>query len=175
MDEIDRRARFESLYAEHASAVARYAQRRSDAQTAADVVGEVFLVAWRRLEDLPEDVLPWLLACARRVLWHQQRSERRRSRLLDRLATATPRTVAAHELRNWGLAEALATLSERDREALLLTAWEGLTVAQAAQVLGCSAPAFRVRAHRARRKLRAALGEQEGASGIPTTAQVTND
>lgn len=161
MNEADRRTRFASLYSEHAAAVARYVQRRSDAQTAADAVSEVFLVVWRRLDDLPEDALPWLLACARRVLWHQQRSERRRSRLLQRLATVTPQLAVAVELPDSRLADPLATLSEKDREAILLTAWEGLTAEQAALVLGCSAQAFRVRAHRARRRLRDALGEHD--------------
>lgn len=173
MDEAERRTRFESLYNEHVSAVARYARRRSDVQTAADVVSEVFLIAWRRLDDVPEEPLPWLLACAGRALWHQQRSERRRSRLVQRLATATPRTVGAPELPNPELSQALATLSERDREALLLTAWEGLTTEQAAQVLGCSAPAFRVRAHRARRRLAAALADQDRPDEISSIAEVT--
>lgn len=173
MDEADRRTRFESLYSEHAAAVARYVQRRSDAQTAADAVSEVFLVAWRRLDDLPEDVLPWLLACARRVLWHQQRSERRRSRLLQRLATMTPQTAVPLELPDPELAGALAKLSEKDREAILLTAWEGLTAEQAARVLGCSAAAFRVRAHRARGKLKVALGEHNATDEIRSIAEAS--
>jgi RNA polymerase sigma-70 factor (ECF subfamily) len=74
-------------------------QRRSNADAVADVVSEVFVVAWRRLEDVPEDALPWLLGCARRVLWHQQRSERG-SRLLERLMAVTPSSLPAVELTN---------------------------------------------------------------------------
>jgi RNA polymerase sigma-70 factor (ECF subfamily) len=175
VDEADLRTRFESLYAAHAATVARYVQRRSNADTAADVVSEVFLVAWRRLEDVPEDALPWLLGCARRVLWHQQRSERRRSRLLERLIAATPCSLPAVELTNFKLAEALASLSEVDRESLLLTAWEGLTTDQAAQALGCSAPAFRVRAHRARRRLAAAILERDQGDEVRSIERCAND
>ena len=157
MDEDERRERLEALYAAHARPVLRYAQRRTDQATAADVLSEVFVVAWQRLDEVPADPLPWLLACARRVLWHQQRAERRRFKLVDRLTANTPRTPLSVELHDDALAQAFATLSERDREALLLTAWEGLTADKAARVLGCSPQAFRVRAHRARKRLSAAL------------------
>jgi len=59
------------------------------------------------------------------------------------------------------LASALATLGERDREVLLLTAWEGLAPGEAATVLGCSRNAFAVRLHRARRRLASALNRAE--------------
>jgi RNA polymerase sigma-70 factor (ECF subfamily) len=157
MQKVDPPVRFEFLYATYAASVARYARRRADEQTAADVVSDVFVVVWQRLDDVPEDALPWLLGCARRVLWHQQRAERRRARLAQRLAMVAPRAPATLPIPDSRLARALAMLSERDREALLLTAWEGLTTDQAALVLGCSPQAFRVRAHRARHRLAAAM------------------
>jgi RNA polymerase sigma-70 factor (ECF subfamily) len=58
--------------------------------------------------------------------------------------------------------EALAGLSERDREALTLVAWDGLRPAEAAEVLGEPASRFRVRLHRAARRLRARLEEEPG-------------
>jgi RNA polymerase sigma-70 factor (ECF subfamily) len=94
---------------------------------------------------------------------------------VERLATVTPRTVAAPELPNLELAQALAALGERDREALLLTAWEGLTSEQAARALGCSAPAFRVRVHRARRKLQTTLAKYDEHDEIRAIAEVSND
>jgi RNA polymerase sigma-70 factor, ECF subfamily len=168
----DRRTRFEALYAEHAPAVARYARRRADEQTAADVVSEVFVVAWRRFDDVPEDALPWLLGCARRVLWHHHRAEQRRGRLLDRLKSSAPRVVVSVELPNSVLVRGLVTLSERDREVLLLTAWEGLTTDQAAKVLGCSPQTFRVRAHRARQRLADAMHALDQADEAPSIAEV---
>jgi RNA polymerase sigma-70 factor (ECF subfamily) len=169
---IDRRTRFEALYVAHSAPVTRYARRRADEQTAADVVSEVFVVAWRRLDDVPEDALPWLLGCARRVLWHHHRAEQRRGRLFDRLKSATPRVVVSLELPDTMLASGLATLSERDREVLLLTAWEGLTTDQAAKVLGCSPQAFRVRAHRARQRLADAMNELDQADEVPSITEV---
>ena len=150
---VDRRTRFDALYAAHAAAITRYARRRTDEQTAADVASDVFVVAWRRLDDVPEDALPWLLGCARRVLWHHHRAEQRRGRLLDRLKASAPPATVSVELPHTVLARGLAALSDRDRDALLLTAWEGLTTDQAARVLDCSPQAFRVRAHRARQRL----------------------
>jgi RNA polymerase sigma-70 factor (ECF subfamily) len=58
---------------------------------------------------------------------------------------------------------ALNGLPEADREALMLAAWEGLSAQQAARVLGCSPTAFRIRLHRARRKLEASLDDEPGA------------
>ena len=114
------------------------------------------MVAWRRLDDIPRDALPWLLACARSSLGNHRRAERRRRRLVERLRPARADAQPA-ALRDTRLATALGQLSTIDQEVLLLTAWEGLSVEQAAAVLGCSSQAFRVRSHRARRRLAAAL------------------
>ncbi len=86
--------RFELLYAKHAPAVKAYVLRRADASTADDVVAEVFVVCWRRFEEIPVDPLPWLLGVARRVLSTQRRGERRRGALHDRLAQTAGHSVA---------------------------------------------------------------------------------
>jgi RNA polymerase sigma-70 factor (ECF subfamily) len=127
MDEAERRAHLEALFAAHARTVLIYARRRTDHASAADVLSEVFIVAWRRLDDVPADAVPWLLACARRALLHQQRAETRRSKLVEHLRANTLRTEFSPDLPDDALAQAFATLSERDREVLLLTAWEGLS------------------------------------------------
>lgn len=171
----DRRDRFEALYYDHREAVWRYARRRADEQGAADVFSEVFMIAWRRLErvpDEPDDALPWLLACTRKVLWHQQRAERRRFRLIARLASSAPVVVEQPERPTGELSRALAKLSERDRDALLLTAWDGLTSEQAAEVLGCSPQAFRARARRARRRLAHELTTLGQETRLPNSTQV---
>jgi RNA polymerase sigma-70 factor (ECF subfamily) len=157
MEQDERRAGLEGLYAAYAPSVRRYLRQRTDAATADDLLSDVFVVAWRRLEKIPPDPVPWLLACARNVLAHSQRSERRRAALIDRLRNNThPESIAVGDGRS-RLAEALATLAERDREALLLIAWDDLSPGQAAAVLGCSRRAFAMRLHRARRRLAAAL------------------
>lgn len=155
------------LYERHAPAVHLYALRRSDPDTAEEVMAQVFLVAWRRREELPAEPLPWLYGVARRVLADQRRGASRRVRLRDRLegetvgaATGDGASVGAEaglELPDRDLAGALNNLSLPDREALLLRYWEELEPAQIGRVMGCSRAAATVRLHRARARLRKAL------------------
>ncbi len=156
---------FETVYERHAPAVKAYAQRRADSATADDVLAEVFLVCWRRFEDVPHaDQLPWLLAVARRVLSTQRRSQRRRDALVHRLAQHTTAPTDAYAMVEDGaLAGALARLGDDDRELLLLIAWDGLTPSQAAVVLGAKPATVRVRLLRARRRLDRALA-RDGAA-----------
>lgn len=168
MDEIERRLRLERVFYAHAGAVRAYARRRVDPGAADDAVSEVFAIAWRRLDDLPEEPLVWLLGCARRVLAHQHRRTQRDTALIARLSADLSDKTAMPA--DGVLASALATLSERDREVLLLTAWEGLEPREAAKVLGCSRNAFAVRLHRARRRLASALNRTE--ADHPTTTRM---
>lgn len=95
------------------------------------------------------------------------RGERRRGALLARLAVEpTPR----HETEgDRPLRCAMARLSDRDREVLMLAAWEQLAPAEIAAVLGCSRSAANVRLHRARKRLLAALErERDEAYGVGT-------
>jgi RNA polymerase sigma-70 factor, ECF subfamily len=159
--------RFGRLYREQGRSVLAYALRRvEDPEDAADVVAETFLVAWRRLGEVPidEGARLWLYAVARRVISNLQRSERRRTRLGARLAESlrtdlatrpAPRGEAAEVLR------AMGELREEDRELLLLVSWEELSPGQAATVLGISSLAARSRLHRARRRLRALIEDRE--------------
>jgi RNA polymerase sigma-70 factor (ECF subfamily) len=129
------------------------------------VLADTFLVAWRRLADLPDepDTRPWLFGVARRVLANQHRAERRRSALTEALIhetavlTATYVRSPGEDPRSALLSAALARLPEADREVLLLAGWEALSPAQIAMVLDCSASTARVRLHRARRRLAALL------------------
>ena len=175
-------ARFDAAWAAHSAGILAYAARRTvSAEDAADVLAETFLVAWRRLGDLPDepDTRPWLFGVARLVLANQHRAERRRSALTDALIRETAVLTAGHlhppreDPRNARLAAALARLPEADREVLLLAGWEGLAPAQIAVVLGCSAPTARVRLHRARRRLMAQLDTDQDTPdprGAPPTA-----
>jgi RNA polymerase sigma-70 factor, ECF subfamily len=118
-------------------------------------------VAWRRLDAMPaDDELPWLLGIARRTISNERRSGRRRERLLARVlaegvagATEPDQPPSA----SGPIHAALAQLSERDREVLILTTWDGLDQRRAAAVVGCSEGAFKVRSHRARKRLARAL------------------
>ncbi len=160
MSEIERRRQLEALFMAHAAAVRAYARRRVAPGDVDDVASDVFVVAWRRLDDVPDDALPWLLACARRIVANRVRATRRQSALRQRLGLERPRPSGV-PIPDTGLAEALAALSPADREALMLVVWDGLDHARAAVVVGCSARAFSMRVHRARRRLAAAMAHHD--------------
>lgn len=146
--------RFDEVFV-HLDAIARYARRRG-ARDPDDVAAECMTIAWRRLDDVPaDDPLPWLLGCARRIVLSQRRHDQARVALDD---VAEPRFEAPEPVGlDAALTEALASLADIDREALLLVAWEDLTPTQAARALGINPVAFRVRLHRARRRCSSAL------------------
>jgi RNA polymerase sigma-70 factor (ECF subfamily) len=169
-----RRRRFEALYAEHQAVVLGYVLRRTDsAHDAADVIAETFLVAWRRLDDAPTGASArlWLFGVARRVLANHRRGERRRTELAERLrGELAGRDAPAAPSGELGeLAAAFGSLGDGDREVLALEAWEGLRAGEVATVLGCSRNAARIRLHRARRRLRAAIvaSQGPGSDGAP--------
>ena len=161
---------FTSLYQAHHGAILRYAARRTDPDTARDVVAETFLVAWRRLAAVPAEpgqAEPWLYAVARRVLANAERSRRRSQRVAERVwheshdeQAPDPASAVSERAR---IAQALSQLNEADREALRLIGWEELDIAGAALVMGCSRSAMGVRLYRARRKLDRALAAVDAA------------
>ena len=156
-----RRRRFEELFAAHASAVYGYARRRTTPADAEEVVADTFLVAWRRLDAVPAPALPWLLAVARRTLANRDRGDARRVALQLRLATtADDQPPAPGEAPNAAIQAALATLPPGEHEVLTLLAWDGLSPAEIAAVVGCTRAAVYLRLSRARRRMRTALAEE---------------
>ena len=155
-DEVDR---FVALWESCAHRVHAYATRHVGANAAEEVVAETFLVAWRRLKDVPGDPLPWLIVVARNTIANARRSTYRARTLeaeLTRLAEAAAPSATGPEpavVDRDVMLRGLARLTAVEREALLLVAWDGLTAAQAAAAAGCSTTAFYVRLHRARRRL----------------------
>lgn len=131
-----------------------YALRRVDPGDAGDVVAETFLAAWRRLADVPtgDEGRLWLYGTGRRIVANQAHSRRRRLRLAARLVEHAETERPTPEP-SGAAAAALASLGPLEREAITLTAWEGLSPREVARVLGCSPGAVRVRLHRARRRL----------------------
>lgn len=160
---------FEQIAAEVADPIRRYALRRTDPDTADDVLADTLLVVWRRLDDVPPDGrLPWCYAVAAKSLANINRSARRQRHLAQRIIRLDPPTdtVDAAELPDPDVHRALATLRSDDRELLRLSAWEDLAPADIAIVLGLTPNAVRIRLHRARRRFAAAL-EPETPSALP--------
>jgi RNA polymerase sigma-70 factor (ECF subfamily) len=161
MNEPEPAARFEAIFRAHHRAVSGYALRRTNPATADDVVADTFLVCWRRLEDAPEDTLPWLYAVARRCLANRRRGAERAAALDRRVGAAEGSQASRDPLDIVGERDAIrvafAQLSETDREVLRLIAWEGLNDSAAARAAGCVRATFAVRLYRARRRLAAHL------------------
>jgi RNA polymerase sigma-70 factor (ECF subfamily) len=153
----DVRERFEAMYRHCEERVLAYALRRAPAEVARDAAADAFVAAWRRFHELPDDPLPWLIGATRKALANQRRASARQARVAERLAQQPEPTVGADAVDDLAVRRAFGRLTTSDRETLALIAWDGLTPAQAARSLGCSAVAFRVRLHRARRRLERAL------------------
>ncbi|WP_455353838.1 RNA polymerase sigma factor [Streptomyces sp. SYSU K217416] len=165
---MDEWGRFEAVYRDTCVPVLRFLRRRLPYEAAEDALSEVYLTAWRRRAEVRGEPLPWLYGIARLVVANSVRSTGRRHRLRELLVAAgDDRPVPAAEqsaVDRIAAADALDRLPETAREALVLVAWDGLDVRQAARVAGCSTAAFSVRLHRARKLLEAALNES-GSSG----------
>ncbi|MDT4913331.1 MAG: hypothetical protein QOC66_2459 [Pseudonocardiales bacterium] len=161
-----REAKLRALFEENSMRVLAYAYRHIGPSAAQDVVSEVFLVAWRRIDEVPADALPWLLVVARNTIGNRRRGIARQQRLTDELASLERSSTASSgaeeiALERRAMLGALADLSSLEREALLLTGWDGLSVVQACEVAGCSRRAFELRLHRARNRLRRVLAAEE--------------
>jgi RNA polymerase sigma factor (sigma-70 family) len=173
-----REDRFSELFAGAYGPVLCYVRRRVGGEDAEDVVAEVFCTAWRHLDRAPAEPLPWLYRIAWHAIGNQRRGSARRQRLQRRtqeLASQLWVTDPADEIvGRQALAAAFDSLTEQDREVLRLVCWEGLEPADAACVLGCSAATFRVRLHRARRRMAALVDGALVTSGtqrVPATSQ----
>jgi RNA polymerase sigma-70 factor, ECF subfamily len=160
LDDLGAIERFTGLYDRYRNRVYAYAVSRAGRQLADEVVSEVFLVAWRRLDQLPPDPLPWLLVTARNVIGSEFRAAVRQESLAAELASwgsAVASDIADEVSERQAVLRALAALSEADRELLTLSAWHGLSPRDAAAVVGCSTATYFVRLHRARRRLEQAM------------------
>lgn len=164
----DSETRFIQLFDETREDLLAYAIRRTTSpEDAADVVAETYLIAWRKIDSLPSagDGRLWLFGVARNVLLRGARREHALRSVVDRLATELHALEATSEpvrdKRTAALRAAIVRLPERQREAVLLTAWEGLSPREVAAVTGAPVNLVRVRLHRARLQLKHSLGEAE--------------
>jgi RNA polymerase sigma-70 factor, ECF subfamily len=150
-----REQRFSRLVEQHADAVHRYLRNRlssGDGMDAEDVLADVMAIAWQRLDDIPADAeAPWLFGVARNRLMNAHSKRSRRTAIARRIRPPGPAAPAEDvALADLTLRAALDALPEPEREALLLTAWEGLTPDQLAVALGVSVNAAAIRLSRAK-------------------------
>jgi RNA polymerase sigma-70 factor (ECF subfamily) len=161
---------FRLVYDRHAPAVWRFIRAQVAADLAEDLTAETFAVALRRRGDyVPhgDSARGWLLGIASNLIRASRRSNARGARALLRLPRpreasvdiALERLDAADARRP--LLVALARISQREREVLLLSAIGGLAYDEIAVVLGVPIGTVRSRLHRARESMRAALPMKE--------------
>lgn len=159
---------FTRLYERDYPKIMRYLLRRGAPQAAADLAAETFAIAWQRCDQwrrLPEErQTAWVYGVARRVAANAARSGRRAAGLAERLTHGEHDgfavVLADHSdlvVEQIAVGRAFARLSEADRELIRLVAWDGLSPAQVADVLGCRVGTVNTRLHRARRRLRALI------------------
>ncbi|HTT59311.1 MAG TPA: sigma-70 family RNA polymerase sigma factor [Acidimicrobiales bacterium] len=159
-------ARFARLVHEHSAAVGNYLRRRLYPLSASDLddlVEETMIVVWRRLDRVPQDAeLPWMLGVARNVLRNARRSKTRRSAVQARLvATAHDASAEENVVADESVRHALNSLSEDDREILLLHAWDGLDTQALGTYFAISTNAAAVRLSRAQRRFREILNDKQ--------------
>ncbi|MFI5842952.1 RNA polymerase sigma factor [Catenuloplanes sp. NPDC051500] len=153
MDEEQFSALFEAQFTD----VWRFARRRTaSGSDADDIAAETFMVAWRRRDEMPVDAARlWLFGIARNIVANHWRQDVRRDRLHLRLVgndaaeDAYEQPTPSQEV----LWPALAALPDKDRELLLMRAWDGLGVGEIATLLGVDAATVSSRLHKARLKL----------------------
>lgn len=183
-DVVDpRRERFQALYTEHRTSILGYCMRRIGPTDAADACSETFLVAWRRLDDIPDapKTLPYLYGIAARVLSNQVRSSRRRRRLdakLKHLGVISGQDVSTIVVGHSGHDDVIAALHKlrpKDREIVLLHNWEDLSRETIAEMLGMTKAAIDQRLHRSYRRLAGILEKEREskASILPGTMRST--
>jgi len=153
--------RFEELYAAYSHLILGYLLRRVEpGEDAADLMTEVFTIAWRRIDRVPEgeEARLWLYGVARKVLANHRRGSLRRHRLAERLREHL--AVQPSQDSAGAVHEALACLPAKDREVLELSVWEGLSAPEIADLLHLKPDAIRARLSRARNRLREELSPQ---------------
>ena len=169
--DTDRQTQFERLAHEIATPLRRYVVRRAPKDAVDDIVADVLLVLWRRLDDVPtDDAVPWTYAVARACLANARRTAQRQLRLVDRITRLDPPRVQPEDADHPEVHVALAALGELDREVVTLWAWEGLAPREIAVVTGLSANAVSIRLHKAKKRLAAQLGKIGLSAGqVPDT------
>jgi RNA polymerase sigma-70 factor (ECF subfamily) len=120
-----------------------------------DVAAEVFTVAWRRLDVVPDgpDAERWLYAVARRSLSNQRRSLDREAKRIERAANDQRRAATNQGADRISFLQAWFSLPREDAEILRLVGWAGIGLDQLADRLGCRRGAAAMRLSRARQRL----------------------
>ncbi len=170
-------SRLEGLFEAHERRVLAYALRRTPTPVdAEDAAAETFTIAWRKIDQVPDDALPWLLGVARRVIANQRRGSKRRSWLFEKLGRQMSGELTSADTVSAGEGPALAALARLrpgDQELLRLVAWDELDQRSIGLLMGISANAVAIRLHRARGRFRDEFMKDPAGSRTSTEAKGT--
>jgi RNA polymerase sigma factor (sigma-70 family) len=162
-DAPEAKERLTRLFLENSTRVRLFASRRVGPDDAQEIVSETFLVAWRRIDDVPDHPLPWLYRVASFEIANHRRRQEKHSHLELSMVDESRHISrqSAHD-RTQDLSEAVSAaffaLKSEDQEVLRLATWEQLSTVDGARAFGCSTAAYRVRLHRARVRLARSAG-----------------
>ena len=153
--------RFREIYQANQRRVLAYFLRRTDATSARDGAAETFLIAWRRIDEVPmgDRTMPWLYGVARRVLANQRRSRNRQTSLSRKLTDSgptqepSPEVIVLRRAEDREMLDAVARLRSEDQEILQLAVWDEVPHSQIAEMIGTSAHAISQRLYRITKQL----------------------
>jgi RNA polymerase sigma factor (sigma-70 family) len=168
---LESSARFSELYEANYADVLRFVRRRAHPVNVDDIVGETFLAAWRRRDELPSDPRPWLFGTARRAMLNASRGVQRQLTLAARMGSEpmnTPDEFADVE-QLIDLTAAWRALPAADQEVLALHVWEDLSAQDAAAVLGITRAGYSMRLSRAKRRLAELVGRPSAPRSLATS------
>lgn len=183
--DAERELRLRTLADRVVEPVRRYLARRCDAATADEVLGDVLVVCWRRLDAVPSEPaesIPWAIGVARNLLANAERAQRRRDRLTAKVIALDPPPLAVFDAGDGeptddaiAVRDALTRLRRDDAELLRLWAWDELESPQLATVLGISANAAAIRLHRAKKRLADELRKSAAPAGHVDSEEGSTD
>src|SRR5258708_21470434 len=135
------------MYERYRGRVFAYAVGKAGRELAEEIASDVFLLAWKRIADLPEQPLPWLLVTARNIASSQLRAATRQRAIATELAAWITDELASGDpaddvLERATLLTAIGMLAEPDRELLTMVAWHDLPARSVARVIGCATPPY---------------------------------
>jgi RNA polymerase sigma-70 factor (ECF subfamily) len=170
--------RFSCLYKETSEDLFAFVLRRSaTASDAADCMAETYRIAWEKRTRIPagDEARPWLFGVARNVVRRQRTSAERALAVSRELALAAESSETLAISEESAAAAALFELSPLDREIVTMLTWDSLAPREVAAILGLSPNVVRVRAHRARQRLRTRLAETDASDGadVPDASAAT--
>ena len=166
---MHRRQVFSELFSSYYALIVRYVERRVwNRAIAEELAAETFEVAWQKLDPDEPQGLPWLYRIASfKVSNHRVREANRIDADIALHRAASEPSEQGDRAQSLDVRRAIAALPDREREAIALTYWEGLSAPEAAEVLDCSVAAVWKLLSRARAKLKDALADDDRHEGRP--------